>query len=215
MANVASRNASPVGDRQTRPTTSGSEEPSSATAVTIALIPALIGMTLAFAWLAYGYLTIRGDFPGEQVMLTVWLWFSTIVVLVSSIVLHYSLGKARVMQTAKARRALFVSVGLGYVFIALQVPGLIELVTAHRFEADPATRLYRMIFMIVVLHAAHVLGGATYMSVAAWRIRGVAADRQAPMLRNLCIFWHYLAIIWLALFVTFLIGTGLTPIHDL
>ena len=62
---------------------------------TFGLIIVLVGITVAFGWLIYGYLIVRRDFPHEQVTLPVWLWFSTFVVLVSSVTLQSSLVPAR------------------------------------------------------------------------------------------------------------------------
>ena len=183
---------------------------------TFGLVIFLVGITIAFGWLIYGYLIVRRDFPHEQVTLPVWLWFSTFVVLVSSVTLQSSLVLARRDNTRHAKRALVVSIVLGYLFALLQVPGLVELVAAHRFDADAAARLYRMMFMLVGVHAAHVVGGLVYMTTVLWRHRGMAVGvSQAPVLRNLCIYWHYLAVVWLILFVTFVLGRGMSPFYEL
>ncbi len=183
---------------------------------TFGLVIFLVGITFAFGWLIYGYLIVRRDFPHEQVTLPAWLWFSTFVVLVSSVTLQSSLVLARMNNPRHAKRALAVSIVLGYLFALLQVPGLVELVAAHRFDSDAAARLYRMMFMLVGVHAAHVVGGLVYMTAVLWRYRGIDVEvSQAPVLRNLCIYWHYLAVVWMILFVTFVLGRGMSPLYEL
>ena len=176
----------------------------------------IVGMTMAFAWLIYAYLIVRQDYAGQPVFVPVWLWVSTFVILVSSVTLQSSQMLAKMNNSRHARRALAVSVVLGWLFAVLQAPGLWELVAAHRFGDDSSARLYRLIFIIVAIHGAHALGGLLYMSVTLWRTRHRTIDaRQAPHLRNLCIYWHYLAILWLLLFCVFLFAPGVTAAYDM
>lgn len=207
-------NESPKSD-ETTPTPSFTVVPP-AHVGTFGLVIFLIGMTFAFGWLIYGYLIVRRDFPDVQVTLPVWLWLSTFVVLVSSVTLHSSFVLARMNNAVHARRALLVSGGLGYLFVGLQVPGLVELVAAHRFEVDAAARMYRMMFILAGVHAAHMIGGIAYMTAVSWQHRGVPIDAsRLPVLRNLCIYWHYMAIMWFVLFLTFVLMRGVRPLYEI
>jgi len=191
-------------------------EASSGRNAMIGLVLFIAAMSFAFAALIYAYLIVRQDFAGQAVAVPVWLWVSTFVILVSSVTLQSSQMLAKLNNTRHARRALAVSLVLGWLFAVLQAPGLWELIAAHQFGQDSSARLYRLIFIIVAVHGAHALGGLIYMTLTLWHARGRPVDaRQAPRLRNLCIYWHYLAILWLILFGVFLLAPGVTAAYDM
>ncbi len=140
--------------------------------------------------------TVRGG--GPRTALPVWLWFSTFFILASSVALHQALQWARMDLAAQSRKAYRLALSLGYVFVALQIPGLAAFVAAHRVAAPGTSRLWVLVVFLVALHALHVLGGIVPMTAIA---RRSAVDRAT--LGNVAVYWHFLAAVWIVMFSVF------------
>ena len=168
----------------------------------------IAGLAIAFAWLLYGYSVTRSHTPVVGLTVPVWFWFSTFALLVSSVTLHWSYLSAKMGRATVAGYALRLSTALGWVFALLQAPGLIELLGMHRQAAETTSpgggggaAAYMLLFVLVALHSLHALGGLTRMTILNRRAyRDTATDNGAAHLKQMCLFWHFLAIVWVVMF---------------
>ncbi len=168
---------------------------------TLGLVLFIAGLAVAFVWLLVGYALTRARGPAEALSVPVWFWFSTFVILVSGVSLQGSYLWAKAGRIAISGRALLVSTILGVGFLLLQVPGLIQLLNSHREMADSPTALYLLALVLVSLHGFHVLGGLGRMLVLNRRNHKDAAEANGGAhLKQMCLYWHFLAIVWLAMF---------------
>jgi heme/copper-type cytochrome/quinol oxidase subunit 3 len=136
-----------------------------------------------------------------RVGLPVWFWVSTFVILVSSVSLHQAVQWARMGLGVQARRALFLTTGLGWLFLVFQVPGLSTVIRTHRHLAEAHVLVYALVLFLVGLHALHVVGGLVPMTLLARRFAGAALEGPAAgRMRTLGIYWHFLALVWIVLF---------------
>jgi cytochrome c oxidase subunit III len=183
------------------------------------------GLAIAFTWLLFGYAVTRSRSPVPGLAVPVWFWFSTFALLVSSVTLHWSYLSAKMARVTVAHRALLLSTVLGGVFVVLQTPGLVELVQMHRQSAVNAAGVtsgvaaeatsgmtsgvtsgggaaaYMLILVLVSLHGLHALGGLVRMTVLNRRAHHVTAGQNgAAHLKQMCLFWHFLAIAWVVMF---------------
>jgi cytochrome c oxidase subunit 3 len=142
----------------------------------------------------------------EHVAMPVWFWPSTLVILIASVVLHAAHSASRADRPERAGNLLLGTSVLGVLFLALQIPGLVQLVRAHRVFAAEHVLIYALVIFLVGLHALHVLGGLGYLAVLASRARRQPFDAsRAFRLRPLSVYWHFLAAVWLVMFNTFLL----------
>lgn len=175
----------------------------------------LVSLGVFFAAGLAAYVTARTGRLGHQVTsgsgiehvnLPVWFWASTLVILVSSACLHYAQASARAGHARRARRAFLATAALGYLFLILQIPGLVQLVARHRALAEQQTLIYMSVLFLVVLHALHVVGGLVPATGIALSSAGRPLDeRRAGSLRRMALYWHFLAVVWMVLFSTFLL----------
>lgn len=159
------------------------------------------GLTVAFAWLLFGYAMVRSGAETPSPNVPVWFWFSTFVMLVSSVTLHWSYLSAKMGRVTVASNALRLTTVLGIVFLVLQIPGLIKLVQAHgQFEGASAAP-YMLVLALVGLHGLHVLVGLARMAILNKRAHTEKADADgAAHLKQMCLFWHFLAVVWIVMF---------------
>jgi len=159
------------------------------------------GLTIAFVWLLVGYVVTRRAGEAPPLEVPVWFWFSTFAILVSSVTLHWAYLSAKLGRSAVAASALRLSTALGLVFLVLQTPGLIALVQpeAHGGPNNEASYLFAL--TLVCIHGLHAIGGLGRMIVLNKRQHTQHADENgAAHLKQMCLFWHLLAVIWVVMF---------------
>ena len=67
------------------------------------------------------------------------------------------------------------------------------------------TQLYKLLFILVLLHAAHVAGGVIYFAAVTRRaLDGYNDHEYYTGVRNAAMYWHFLDVVWLCMFGTFL-----------
>jgi cytochrome c oxidase subunit III len=166
------------------------------------------GLTIAFAWLLIGYVITRSRTPVPGLTVPVWFWFSTFALLVSSVTLHWSYLSAKMGRANVTSQALLLSTLLGGVFVLLQTPALIELIRMHRQSVEPiatgaggGAAPYMLILVIVSLHGLHTLAGLGRMITLNRSVHHDPSEVYAVAhLKQMCVFWHFLAIVWVVMF---------------
>jgi cytochrome c oxidase subunit 3 len=127
------------------------------------------------------------------------LWFSTGLILVSSITIQAALaGIAR-----DNRRVLSIGLGLTLLlalgFIASQSVGWAALYASEM--SQPVKQFVATFMILTVLHALHVLGGVIPLvvcTVSAMQQRYSSHNYQG--VKNLVHYWHFLGGVWVVLF---------------
>ncbi|TGE13913.1 cytochrome c oxidase subunit III [Hymenobacter elongatus] len=175
----------------------------------------MIGITIMFVILVTAYVQTRTQSASPVGIHPLPRYFSlsTIVLLISS----YTLSQARRIYRSDDMRNLIRCMGatllLGSIFAGLQVLGWRELMLQGVFFVGEASGTY--IYLISALHVAHLLGGM--LVLLALMLRTMHASRDAVrtlvfirdpyrhrQLRMLNIYWHFIDVLWVALFAVFL-----------
>ncbi|HEX6852311.1 MAG TPA: hypothetical protein VF139_12995 [Candidatus Polarisedimenticolaceae bacterium] len=147
---------------------------------------------------------VKDAMHGALPSLPAWLWVSTFVLFVSSAVAFQAMQWARMLLPFQARRAFRLAAGLGWAFVALQVPGLVLLVERYRPAGGERSVVYFLVLFLVGLHLLHAAGGLLPMTSLARHASFLREDGPGmERLANVSLYWHFLAGIWLAMFATF------------
>lgn len=169
----------------------------------------LLSLSMLFTAGLLGFIIVRmrPDAPPPGVVELPWLlWISTFVLITSSGTMHWGLRVIRRGRRDILARTMVVTTVLGFVFLGVQTPSLWALLKQHDRAMAQGIGIYGFMFFLVVLHAAHVIGGLIPMSVVthhALRHR-YHARRYAPV-RHCAMYWHFLDIIWLTMFAVLLL----------
>lgn len=180
----------------------------------------LLGLALVFASGMLVYVIFRLRAPGlaeigeYRGLMTNWkLFASTAVVLAASFTIHRSLKAVQVEDQARFRRWLWITNVLAIVFVAIQIPAMVNLLSLDpdagsaltQTAGERAGRLWAVLFFFVLLHAAHVVGGIIYLAVVTVRARRQVYDHEHYVgVRHAALYWHFLDVIWIMMFGTFL-----------
>ena len=133
------------------------------------------------------------------------LWLSTALILASTWTLEMARGAFQRRNSLRYARWLGVTVGIGLAFLASQVFALRELAAQGIYlRHNPHSSLF---YVLTGAHGIHLLGGMAALSYllikASVRPEVVLFDfrRQRGRAAVAALYWHFLAGIWLCLFV--------------
>lgn len=178
---------------------------------TVGLWVFMAALVVLFGASMFGYVWIRvfGPQPLSQKTQPIhvpWLlWVSTALVLGVSFTLHRAIASIRREHHDPFRTHLRLSLGLAVGFIAVQTPAMIMLLREHAAARASGLHIYGLIFFLVLLHALHVVGGIVALVRAILlESRGLFDHEHFLPVRHAAMYWHFLDIVWLVMFGTFL-----------
>ena len=120
---------------------------------------------------------------------------NTVVLLLSSIALHWGLKRARGGSASQMRGALAVTIALGVIFVTLQ-----GWEYAHQ-GFGPATDAYGSAFIIITgIHGAHVIVGLLMLGFVALTVGHHPGDGARRRAGVVALYWHFVDVVWLTLF---------------
>jgi heme/copper-type cytochrome/quinol oxidase subunit 3 len=174
---------------------------------TFAMLLFLLALAILFAasLLLYVITRLRRSDAGTLSIPTS-LWFSTALILASSLTIQLALRHIQRERQAPFRRSLIATLTLACAFVAVQAPSMARLLAMHHpVPGRPATD-YGLVFVLILVHALHVLGGMIALGVV---IRAAFLHRydhesHRPV-RHLAMYWHFLDGVWLTMFAVFLV----------
>ncbi len=156
----------------------------------------LVAITMMFAALAAIYLVrlpVRADFPFELPRVC---WFSTAVILISSLSMQAALKAARRQQLMHLRRWLALTFALGWLFLMLQLIGWFSL-----HQGAQANLYSGLFYLFTGLHGLHLLGGLVFLAWLLYQaMRSPAPPADLLPIEMGALYWHFLDALWVALF---------------
>ena len=181
--------------------------PGRAYAIGMYLFLASLGVLFAATMLLY--VIVRGFKDNQPAFGTVslpWeLWLSTALVLAASVTVHLSVRAVKQERQAPFRRWMAVTLGLAIVFTAVQTPAMVDLLNRHFDAVRTGTTTYGIVFFLILLHAAHVVGGIVYLVLVTYNAYRDRYDHESHVgPRHAALYWHFLDVIWVVMFGTLL-----------
>ena len=176
---------------------------------------ALLGITMLFVTLVAMYVASRAQsgLPTGLHPFPRYFSLSTVVLLVSSYTLAQAPRLYRTDDLHSLVRCLGATLLLGCIFSGLQVQGWRELV--QQGVLFTGERSGTFVYVISGLHVAHILAGLIFILVQMLRTLHASRDgvRTLVFIRNpyhlrqlraLLTYWHFIDVLWVALFGVFL-----------
>lgn len=162
-------------------------------------------IVMMFAALTSAYIVRHAQHNWLEFSLPKVFWYSTFIILLSSLTMHLALKAFKARERVKYRRLLTVTALLGLAFAATQAYGFYDLyqrgIKLIYSGSNPSAS-----FLVIItgLHVAHVLGGIVAILVILFRSysRKVKSYNSIP-LEIISTYWHFVDILWIYLFVFF------------
>ena len=177
---------------------------------TIGMYLFLASLFMLFAASILGYVIIRLSVfrkaPTIAVEVPQTLWISTVIVVVASATIQLAVNELRREHQAAFRRWLIITLVLAIGFVIVQTPSMVLLMQRQHQLVQKHLALYGLIFVLILLHALHVLGGIAALGWTTRQARANAYDHEnfQPVAR-VALYWHFLDGVWMAMFFTFLL----------
>lgn len=133
------------------------------------------------------------------------LWFSTGLLVMSSVFLHMAYTGVRGDRQAQLKRGMFGATLLGAAFLISQMWCWLHMMGAN---VTASSNLFGFTFyMLTGLHALHVIGGViqlVYTTARSWR--GAYSSDFYPGVLYSTMYWHFLTAIWIVVFSLLVLG---------
>ncbi len=170
----------------------------------------LAALTMLFLAAMLGYVLIRLNTTNRPASGTIdfpWSFaLSTIALVASSITLERGVRSAKHNHAKSTLRFLQVTLLLTLLFIGIQTPGLLGLLATHQLSPEQGNTLYGLVFVLVLLHALHVLGGLVALIITILRTDDAyISESGTQSLRSLAMYWHFLDVVWIVMLLIFVI----------
>jgi cytochrome c oxidase subunit III len=161
---------------------------------------AIGSILMMFAGLTSAYIVKRNQANWQTFDLPIAFWFSTAAVVASSGTMWMALKSFKERAMSRYRMLMVATMVLGVLFIGLQIVGFQQL--WQKGITLQGNVSYSFLYVIVGLHALHVVGGVIaliVMSLLAFSSK--KRNYSTVPVELMSTYWHFVDILWLYLLV--------------
>jgi cytochrome c oxidase subunit III len=132
------------------------------------------------------------------------LYFNTAVLLVSSLALEWARRAMHFGEDRRVRDRLYLTLGLGVVFIAGQLAAWRELANRGVYlSTNPSSSFF---YLLTAAHGLHLLGGIGALAYAAICVRRLVLDARGHAVVDVtAIYWHFMDGLWIYLLILLMV----------
>lgn len=167
---------------------------------------AIISLSMAFAGLTSAYVVSaeRPDWIVDYTIPTAF-YISLAVIILSSITIHFAKTNIQKENNKKGMYLLLSTFVLGIIFIILQFVGFSEFVrTGYYFTGSESNITTSYIYLIVLLHVVHIVGGLLALLVVIYNhFKLKYTNGRTLGIEQAATFWHFVDGLWIYLFLFF------------
>jgi cytochrome c oxidase subunit 3 len=166
---------------------------------------AMGSIIMMFAGLTSAYIVKKNQANWLEFDLPLIFWYSTFVILLSSLTIHLASKAFVARKMARYRGLITLTALLGVLFLLFQIFGFynLEAKNIHLIGAN-SNASSSFLLVITLVHMLHVLGGVIALLVIF--IRAFASSRKnysSLPIELVATYWHFVDILWIYLFVFF------------
>ena len=167
------------------------------------LMIAMFSIVMLFAGLTSAYIVSKGALGDkwDMIILPTMFYWSTVMIVISSISAHFSVKYAVSDKLQLITRALFFTILFGILFLLFQILGWYNLVNSGKFlSGNNVASSY--LYVITFTHLGHLIGGLIALLIAF--VKSINKKYNSSHLNGLRLiirFWHFLGILWIYLFL--------------
>lgn len=167
------------------------------------LLFSMLSISMTFAGLTSAYIVSksRPDWL-KEFELPIAFTISTIVILLSSISIWIAKKNVKKNNVSNTSLWLFITFGLGIIFIVSQFSGFKELISqGYFFTGAQSTITTSFLYVLTVLHLIHLFAGIIVLIVVITNNYKGKYETKKLGFELAVTFWHFLGFLWLYLFV--------------
>lgn len=160
----------------------------------------LVSIVMLFASQTSAYLVRRAEGNWLEFEMPQIFWYSTVVLVFSSISMHMAYLAAKKDQFKQLKIAISITFVLGTLFLWMQFEGWRELVNMNvYFVGNPSGSFF---YVFTGLHGFHIISGLLVLIVSLSSVFKMKVHSKSLRRIGICTtYWHFLDLLWLYLFV--------------
>ena len=160
----------------------------------------IASIIMMFAGLTSAYIVKRNQPNWVSFDVPVIFWYSTAVIIISSINLMQALKLFKQREIQKYRNLVIATLFLGVLFVILQVIGFSQLwANGMTLQANVS---FSFLYVIVGLHALHVLGGIIALLVLFLKaFSSKVRSYDSVPVEVVSTYWHFVDFLWIYLLI--------------
>jgi cytochrome c oxidase subunit 3 len=165
---------------------------------------AIGSIIMMFAGLTSAFIVKSNQVGWQQIQLPKIFWYSTAVILISSLTMHLAVSSFKQREMNRYRLFLAFTLLLGIAFIVLQWMGFKQLwYSGIQFKG--ASGAGQFMYVIAGLHALHIVAGVLALMIIFMRslFGRVKVYSNVPV-QIMSTYWHFVDFLWVYLFVFFM-----------
>jgi len=164
----------------------------------------IVSLTMTFAGLTSAYVVSkkRPDWEGQLNLPEAFTW-STLVIVLSSLCLIAAFKALKNKQKNLTSILVVSTFVLGILFIILQLNGFDSIIQqGYYFTGESSNIKSSYIYILVVLHLAHLVAGMISLSVLLVnQLKGKYNSKYPIGFELAATFWHFVDVLWILLFL--------------
>ena len=167
------------------------------------LLFSMLSISMTFAGLTSAYIVSksRPDWL-KEFELPIAFTISTIVILLSCISIWIAKKNVKKNNVSNTSLWLFITFGLGIIFIVSQFSGFKELISqGYFFTGAQSTITTSFLYVLTVLHLIHLFAGIIVLIVVITNNYKGKYETKKLGFELAVTFWHFLGFLWLYLFI--------------
>ena len=160
----------------------------------------IVSIIMIFASQTSAYLVRRAEGNWVEFEIPPIFYYSTFVLLLSSITMHFAYFSAKKDNFNALRVAISITFVLGMAFLYMQFQGWKDLVTQNvYFVGNPSGSFF---YVFTGLHGFHLISGIIVLGVTFVSAFQLKVHAKALRRIEICTtYWHFLEILWIYLLV--------------
>lgn len=157
-------------------------------------------LLMMFAGLTSAYIVKRNQANWQSFDLPQFFWFSTVAIIVSSATIFLAERAFKQREMKRYRSLVLATLVLGVLFIVFQVIGFQQLWAKQVTLTGNVS--YSFMYVIVCLHAAHVIGGLIALIVLfAKAFSTKTRIYNSVPVELVSTYWHFVDVLWIYLLI--------------
>ena len=165
---------------------------------------AIGSIIMMFAGLTSAYIVKSGQVGWHEVKTPAVFWYSTAVLLISSICIQAALRSFKQRSMVTYRTLMLVTLLLGVAFVVMQYEGF-KWLWERGVHFEGSSGAGQFLYIIFGLHALHVIGGIIALMVIVGRqFFGATRTYNSTPVEIMSTYWHFVDVLWIYLLVFFI-----------
>jgi len=163
-----------------------------------------VSVVMVFGALTSAYIVRQAEGNWAEFDLPLLFWINTVVILVSSVSLHWAYLAAKQDRLETVKVALIITTILGASFLVGQFMGWVDLVNQRIYWVGNPSGSF--VYVLSGLHGLHIIGGVAYLLIVLKSTFQYKVHSKSLNQIEMCVtYWHFLGGLWLYLFVFLLL----------